>query len=98
MGSRAGDESSWLTAELLKSLGVKSVLCVVTYLTGTAEKALKSLFIDLVVVTNLLPIKDQSEKLKFLSLADEISDQIRDVVKASQSAHARSCRTSVSSY
>lgn len=85
-------------AELLKSLGAKSVLCVVTHLAGTAEKALKSPFIDLVVVTNSLPVKIQSEKLKVLSLAEEISDQIRDVVKTSQSAQTRSCRTSVSGF
>jgi ribose-phosphate pyrophosphokinase len=83
-------------AELLKSLGAKSVICVVTHLAGTAEKALKSPFIDLVVVTNSLPVKVTSEKLKVLSLAEEISNQVRKIVKTNQSARARSCRASVS--
>ncbi len=85
-------------AELLKSLGAKSVICVVTHLAGTAEKALKSPFIDLVVMTNSLPIKVTSEKLKVLSLAEEISDQVREIVKTSQSTSVRSCKAIVSGF
>ncbi len=60
-------------AEYLKSLGASRVIAVVTHLTGSADAALSSSFIDEVVVTDTLPIKISHPKLVVLSIAEELA-------------------------
>lgn len=84
-------------AELLKSLGAKTVICVVTHLAGKADKALSSPFIDQVVVTNSLPVNVKTEKLVVLSLGQEITEQIREIIRPSDQK-TMTCRAKVSGF
>jgi ribose-phosphate pyrophosphokinase len=64
-------------AELLKQLGAKKVVAVVTHLAGSADKALTSEYIDTMVVSDTFPVSAHSEKLKVLSISNEIASDLK---------------------
>lgn len=63
-------------AKYLKQLGALKVYAVVTHLTADARAALESPDIEMVVVTNTLPIQISHAKLKVLSAGEEIAEAI----------------------
>jgi ribose-phosphate pyrophosphokinase len=81
-------------AELLKSIGAVYVVGVVTHLAGSADQALQSPFLDEVVVTDSLPIKDKSGKLQVLSLTNEIAEEIKNTFPIPKES-STSCRARV---
>lgn len=64
-------------AEFLKANGAKKVIAVVTHLAGDAAQAVTSPHIDEMVVTDTFEVKVANPKLKVLSLADEVSADLR---------------------
>ncbi len=68
-------------AEFLKKLGAAKVVAVVTHLSGNADQALNSVAIDSLAVTDTFKITKQHSKLSVLSVAKEISDDLKKVLK-----------------
>jgi len=71
-----------LAAEMMKNEGAKSVRVVATHpvLSGPAYERIESSFIDEVIVTDSLPIKEgKCSKIKVLSIADLFSEVINKV-------------------
>lgn len=65
-------------AKLLKEKGARRVIAVVSHLSGGAEKAVSSEYIDDLAVTDTIPISPNiSEKVKRLSIAHEISEALK---------------------
>lgn len=56
-------------------------MAVVTHLAGDASHAINSPFIDEMVVTDTFDVKVMNPKLKILSLANEISQDLRKMLQ-----------------
>jgi ribose-phosphate pyrophosphokinase len=67
-------------AELLKNLGAHKVLAVVTHLAGSAQQALESSAIDLIVVSNTFPNPPLSEKIKILDMSTEAANDLKEML------------------
>lgn len=72
-----------LAANLMKDLGAKSIRVVVTHpvLSGPAYERIEKSAITEVVVTDSIPLKNHSDKIKVLSIADLFADVIHKVYK-----------------
>lgn len=70
-----------LAAEMMKNEGALSVRVVATHpvLSGPAYERIEQSFIDEVIVTDSIPIKDFSGKIKVLSIADLFAEVINKV-------------------
>ncbi len=70
-----------LAAEMMKNEGALSVRVVATHpiLSGPAYERIDQSFIDEVIVTDSIPIKDYSGKIRVLSIADLFADVINKV-------------------
>ncbi len=70
-----------LAAEMMKNEGALSVRAVATHpvLSGPAYDRINESFIDEVIVTDSIPIKDLSPKIKVLSIADLFAEVIKKV-------------------
>ncbi|HYW96225.1 MAG TPA: ribose-phosphate pyrophosphokinase [Bacteroidales bacterium] len=70
-----------LAAEMMKNEGALSVRAVATHpvLSGPAYERIEQSFLDEVIVTDSIPIKDHSGKIKVLSIADLFADVINRV-------------------
>ena len=70
-----------LAAEMMKNEGAFSVRAVATHpvLSGPAYERIEQSFIDEVIVTDSIPIKNHSSKIKVLSIADLFADVINKV-------------------
>ena len=71
-------------AKYLKQLGARKVFAVVTHLTADAKAALNSPDIEMVVVTNTLPIRITHPKLMVLSAGEEIASVLRSYTPCEQ--------------
>lgn len=72
-------------AEFLKQQGAKRVIAVVTHLAGNASQAIDSPFLDEIAVTNTFEIDNVNDKLKVLSIASEISTDLKLMLNISSS-------------
>lgn len=72
-------------ADLLKSLGAKKVLAVVTHLAGSASQAMDSAAIDQIVVTDTFDVPTQNAKMKVLSMGPEIATDLQKFVRIAPS-------------
>ena len=72
-----------LAANLMKELGARSIRVVVTHpvLSGPAYERIEKSAITEVVVTDSIPLKNHTEKIKVLSIADLFADVIHKVYK-----------------
>ena len=72
-----------LAANLMKELGARSIRVVVTHpvLSGPAYERIEKSAITEVVVTDSIPLKNHTEKIKVLSIADLLADVIHKVYK-----------------
>ncbi|MFW5644843.1 MAG: ribose-phosphate diphosphokinase [Bacteroidota bacterium] len=70
-----------LAAEMMKNQGAESVRVVATHpvLSGPAYDRIEQSFIDEVIVTDSIPLKNQSKKIKVLSIADLFAEVINKV-------------------
>ncbi len=70
-----------LAAEMMKNEGAKSVRVVATHpvLSGPAYDRINDSDIDEVLVTDTIPINNQSSKIKIISIADIFGEVIRKV-------------------
>ncbi len=70
-----------LAAEMMKNEGALSVRAVATHpvLSGPAYERIEQSFIDELIVTDSIPIKDHSGKIKVLSIADLFAEVINKV-------------------
>ncbi|MCF8379404.1 MAG: ribose-phosphate pyrophosphokinase [Bacteroidales bacterium] len=70
-----------LAAEMMKNEGAKSVRVIATHpvLSGPAYDRINSSFIDEVLVTDTIPVKDLSDKINVLSIANVFGEVIRKV-------------------
>lgn len=70
-----------LAAEMMKNGGAKSVRVIATHpvLSGPAYKRINQSYIDEVLVTDSIPIQNQSDKIKVLTIADIFAEVIRKV-------------------
>ena len=70
-----------LAAEMMKNQGAQSVRVVATHpvLSGPAYERIEQSFIDEVIVTDSIPLKNQSEKIRVLSIADLFAEVISKV-------------------
>lgn len=68
-------------ANALKNKGAKSVMACCTHpiLSGNAYKNINESLLDELVTTNSIPLKEQSKKIKVLSVAQVFADVIRRV-------------------
>ena len=72
-----------LAANLMKELGARSIRVVVTHpvLSGPAYERIEKSAITEVVVTDSIPLKNHTDKIKVLSIADLLADVIHKVYK-----------------
>ena len=72
-----------LAANLMKDQGAKSIRVVVSHpvLSGPAYERIDKSAITEIAVTDSIPLKNQSEKIKVLSIADLFADVINKVYK-----------------
>jgi len=72
-----------LAANLMKDLGARSIRVVVTHpvLSGPAYERIEKSAITEVVVTDSIPLKNHTDKIKVLSIADLFADVIHKVYK-----------------
>ena len=70
-----------LAAEMMKNQGAQSVRVVATHpvLSGPAYERIEQSFIDEVIVTDSILLKNQSEKIKILTIADLFAEVISKV-------------------
>ncbi|MCK4922328.1 MAG: ribose-phosphate pyrophosphokinase [Bacteroidales bacterium] len=70
-----------LAAEMMKNGGAKSVRVIATHpvLSGPAYERINQSYIDEVLVTDSIPIQNQSDKIKVLTIADIFAEVIRKV-------------------
>lgn len=70
-----------LAAEMMKNEGAKSVRVIASHpvLSGNAYEKIEESFIDEVIVSDSIPIKDYSKKIKVLSIADLFAEVIEKV-------------------
>ena len=74
----ASGKTQHKAAKVLKEAGAVKVIAIVTHKTGTAEVALQSPYIDEVVVTNTLPVRDSNHpKLRVIDISGEIAQELR---------------------
>jgi ribose-phosphate pyrophosphokinase len=68
-------------AGMMKSEGAKSVRVVATHpvLSGPAYERLEQSPIDELIVTDTIPLKQQSEKIKVISVAEHFAEVINKV-------------------
>ncbi len=70
-------------AELLKTIYKASrVIAAFTHLTGDAAKAIKSPYLDKIVVTNTISVKSWNPRVSVVSIADELSRLVAPLVKS----------------
>jgi ribose-phosphate pyrophosphokinase len=69
-------------ADLLKSKGATYYAVVATHLTGNALRALDNPNVDLVIVTDSVPVGFTHPKLKVVSLAGELASRISELESA----------------
>jgi ribose-phosphate pyrophosphokinase len=68
-------------AQFLKASGAAKVIAIATHLAGSAEKVLASPNVDLLAVTDTLPVvKNNNPKLVVLPIAKEISNEINTFI------------------
>jgi len=69
-----------VVAEQLKSQGARSIraLCTHPVLSGNAYDRLASSLLEEIVVTNTIPLKQKSEKVKVLNIAPLILEAMND--------------------
>jgi ribose-phosphate pyrophosphokinase len=70
-----------LAAEMMKNQGARSVRVIATHpvLSGPAYERIEQSFIDELIVTDSIPIKNHSKKIKVLSIADIFAEVISKV-------------------
>jgi ribose-phosphate pyrophosphokinase len=70
-----------LAAEMMKNEGANSVRVVATHpvLSGSAYERIENSFIDEVIVTDTIPIKNQSSKIRVITIADIFAEVISKV-------------------
>jgi len=70
-----------LAAEMMKNEGAKSVNVIATHpvLSGPAYDRINDSFIDEVIVTDTIPVKPESDKIKVLTIADIFAEVISKV-------------------
>jgi len=68
-------------ADMLKEKGAKSVRAVITHpvLSGNAYENIDNSTLDELVTTDTLPLKQKSDKIKVLSVADMFAKAIRKI-------------------
>lgn len=66
-------------ADMLKEKGAKSVRAIITHpvLSGNAYENIAKSTLDSLITTDTLPLKQKSEKIKVLSVADMFAKAIR---------------------
>ena len=70
-----------LAAEMMKNEGAKSIRVIATHpvLSGPAYERIENSIIDEVIVTDSIPLKEHSDKIKVLSIADLFAEVINKV-------------------
>ncbi len=70
-----------LATEMMKNQGAQSVRVIATHpvLSGPAYDRIEQSFIDEVIVTDSIPLKNQSDKIRVLSIADLFAEVINKV-------------------
>jgi ribose-phosphate pyrophosphokinase len=68
-------------ADMLKDKGAKSVRAIITHpvLSGKAYENIANSTLDELITTDTLPLKEKSEKIKVLSVADMFAKAIRKI-------------------
>lgn len=70
-------------ADLLKTkYKATRVIAAFTHLTGDAAKAIKSPYLDRIVVTNTIPVKITNSRMSVISIADELSRLVQPLVES----------------
>ena len=82
-GQHAAEEASLKASKIMKDVGASSVRAICTHpvLSGNAYENIEQSLIEELIVTDTLPINQQSSKIKVLTIANLFSDVIHNMNK-----------------